>query len=105
MLFTEVHHMGNERPCCSQRCTIWGMKGHAVHSGWFRKVNMAYLFSCTEPNEHIFNTHNGTVLYLSNMFWYYCAIFREFLNKTIRYITFPISVYVACCSQVQYAGR
>jgi hypothetical protein len=39
------------------------------------------------------------------MFWYCCAIFREFLNKTIRYITFPISVYVVCCSQIQYAGR
>jgi len=39
--------------------------------------------------------HDGTVLYLSNMFWYYCAIFRQFLNQTIQYATFLISVYVA----------
>jgi len=58
----------------ARRCAIWGMKGHAVHRGWFRTVNSTYLFSCAEPTRHIYNVHNGTVLYHPNMFWYYCAI-------------------------------
>ena len=71
----------------AQRCTTWGMKGHAVHRGWFRNINIVYLFSCTGPTQHTYNIHNGIVLSLSSMLWYYCAIFREFLNKVLKLVT------------------
>jgi hypothetical protein len=36
--------MGNERPCCSQRYTIWEMKGHVVHRGATYGERKAMLF-------------------------------------------------------------